>query len=71
MSTASRAGSAMYVVVSWYPCALLVDVIVQVMPVGSVFTVYVVSRDCRSVNVVPSVTTYCSDLTFVLSIVGS
>src|SRR5208282_5884321 len=29
------------------------------------------SRACRSVNVAPSVTTYCSVLTFVLSIVGS
>src|SRR5271169_2616244 len=29
------------------------------------------SRACRSVNVAPSVTMYCSVLTFVLSIVGS
>src|SRR5262249_54127211 len=41
------------------------------MPVGSVATAYVMSRVCRSVKVAPSVTTYCSDFTFVLSIVGS
>ena len=34
-------------------------------------TVYVMSRVCRSVNVEPSVTTYCSVSTLVLSMVGS
>jgi hypothetical protein len=40
------------------------------MPPASTLTVYVVSRDCRSVNVEPSVTTYWSVSTLVLSIVG-
>ncbi len=43
----------------------------QTMPDSSALTLYVMSRVCRSVNDEPSVTTYCSVLTFVLSIVGS
>jgi hypothetical protein len=41
------------------------------MPVGSAATVYDMSLVCRAVKVDPSVTMYCSVLTFVLSIVGS
>src|SRR5579883_1453197 len=41
------------------------------MPVPSALTVYVISRVCKSVKVEPSVTAYCSVLTFVLSTVGS
>ena len=37
---------------------------------SSAWTAWVMSRDCRSVNVEPSVTAYWSVLTFVLSIVG-
>ncbi len=53
------------------PCLASVEVTVQDMPVGSAATVYVMSRVCRSLNVDPSVTTYCNVLTFVLSMVGS
>src|SRR5919197_2061830 len=71
ITTASRAGSVTYVVISQYRPALLDVVTVQAMPVPSVATVYVVSRPCSSVNVRPSVTTNRIDSTLVVSMVGS
>ena len=48
-----------------------VDVTVQIIPVESAETVYVVSRVCRSVKLEPSVTRYCIVSMFVVSIVGA
>ena len=71
MTTASRAGSVMYSVKMRYLPLLGVLVSRQAIPLGSVeLTVYVVSRDWRSVKVLPSVTTYWSVSTLVLSTVG-
>ena len=70
-TTLARAGSVRYVVVSRYLPDFAVDVTVQIIPVGSALTVYVMSRVCRSVNDVPSVTMYCIVSTFVVSIVGA
>jgi hypothetical protein len=58
-------------VVSRYRPDLAVDVTVQIIPVGSALTVYVMSRVCRSVNEEPSVTRYCIVSTFVVSMVGA
>lgn len=53
------------------PCLASVLVTWHTMPLRSgELTVYVMSRCCRSANVLPSVTRYCTVLTFELSIVG-
>ena len=70
MSTASRVGSAMYVVVIRYPWVVLRAVTVHAIPLGDAALVYVMSRVCRSVKLVPSVTTYWRVCTLVASTFG-
>ena len=67
-----RLGSVMYSVSIRYLPLFARAVILQASSAGScrASTLYVMSRVCRSVKVEPSVTTYWSVSTFVLSIVG-